>query len=402
MDPNELLARLMSALSSKAEDLQAAAAQAKADDWRGPLQSAQSRLQEVQADLQAAQAQAEQAAKEAGPPTPRPARAPAAPKAPKPAAPAAAAPADDPFPPGPLIRLDAPKTAPIVARFALSDKAAGCSTELKPRAFLECLVDKKSYDDAVRFLCHGLPKRDAILWAGLCLRELHHPADLPEGHRHAWRAAVAWVLDPREEKRRAGQKALEAVGASNPAGCMALGVFMSGGSISSSATEVPPPAGACAQAASVAILMAASSNAARRDQVCRDFLRVGVMLAMQHAALGASDQGPAKACPDHPGEAEVRAELVALYRRLLADLGLDRAAAPAAVEDGSVANMDDQDWSASSAGQPAQAGDDWPAETRTTSKKRSKKTMPPTRPPSSDDDKSIGGSWDESSWSEED
>jgi hypothetical protein len=98
-------------------------------------------------------------------------------------------------------------------------------------AFLDALLGQESLEHhAVDFLAHALPKREAVWWACLGLWGLG-PKPLKAQDQAALTAAVRWVVQPSEETRRAAEKPAEKAGLGTPAGCLARGVFDSGGSL---------------------------------------------------------------------------------------------------------------------------------------------------------------------------
>ncbi len=110
-----------------------------------------------------------------------------------------------------------------------------------PRSFLDALIEAGEFPDAVRFLAHALPKREAVWWACLCAREAAG-ADPPEPVAAALRAAEAWVADPSEENRRAAvARGRGGRAAAPPAGCAAAAAFWSGGSLGPARRPGRPP-----------------------------------------------------------------------------------------------------------------------------------------------------------------
>ena len=67
--------------------------------------------------------------------------------------------------------------------------------------FFDRLVDQECYPDAIRFLAHALPKRQAVWWGSLCLWHVYRPAP-PAAVADILQAAVRWVQEPMEERRR--------------------------------------------------------------------------------------------------------------------------------------------------------------------------------------------------------
>src|SRR5262249_35059488 len=133
-----------------------------------------------------------------------------------------------------------------------------------PRAFLDELIAKKLYPDAIQFLAHALPKREAIWWACLCAR-LGYAGATEAKIQAALQAAEKWVADPTDANRRATFAAAEAAEFGTPAGSTGVAVYFSGGSISPPPNpEVKPPELATAKAVTGAVMMAAVLKEAQK------------------------------------------------------------------------------------------------------------------------------------------
>jgi hypothetical protein len=195
---------------------------------------------------------------------PPPAAAPAEKKAEGPApaaakAPPARAPTQPPAAAPPAQATEQNATE-VCKRFALSDAAKQLLQDhLTLLPFLQVLVSRELFLDALRLLAHALPKREAVWWACRCARL--ERAELPPAEAAALEAAEAWVKDPSEANRRAAQAAAEAAEFTTPAGCAAIAAFWSGGSLSPpEAPVVPPGETLTAQGVANAVLMAAEAR----------------------------------------------------------------------------------------------------------------------------------------------
>src|SRR6516164_5305033 len=92
-------------------------------------------------------------------------------------------------------RVPAATAAEVCQRFRLGRVAAALvRDDLTPGQFLDLLIDRRLFKDATSFLAHALPKREAVWWAVLCVREVVGPAP-PDLVAAALRAAEAWVQD---------------------------------------------------------------------------------------------------------------------------------------------------------------------------------------------------------------
>lgn len=148
----------------------------------------------------------------------------------------------------------------ICALFPLSPEARSLLVEAQsPAEFLERLCAAQHHIDAIRFLAHGLPAREAAWWACLAARAVI--PDGPPAHLKAVEAAEAWVYHPDEEHRRVAMEAAGAVDNDAPAHWAALAAAWSGGSLAPLGAPVVPPGETLpAQAAVGAVLLAAVKN----------------------------------------------------------------------------------------------------------------------------------------------
>jgi uncharacterized protein DUF6931 len=167
----------------------------------------------------------------------------------------------------------------LCAPIKLSDAATGLLTEIKtPQAFLADLLDNKLFEDAVKFLAQALPKQDAIRWAALVARAAAGPSP-PPNIAAALDAADAWLKDPSDENRRAAYKASEVATLGKPAGCAALAVFFSGGSLAPPAAPVVPPAEHLSgHAVSGAVMLAAVADPPKAKERYQKFINDGLRL----------------------------------------------------------------------------------------------------------------------------
>src|SRR5947209_6335458 len=95
-----------------------------------------------------------------------------------------------------LAKVSAKTAAEICKHFPLGDAAKGLLREgLAPRPYLDLLIGKELFVDAVRFLAHALPKREAVWWACLCARAVAGSKPAP-AETAALQVAEKWVADP--------------------------------------------------------------------------------------------------------------------------------------------------------------------------------------------------------------
>jgi Family of unknown function (DUF6931) len=168
--------------------------------------------------------------------------------------------------------------AEISAVAELGDKAKGLlRPEASPPAYLALLIENGEFADAVRFLAHALPKREAVWWAWFCARRAAGPEPAPD-IKAALSATENWIVQPTDENRRSAMKAAEKATFGTPAGCAGLGAFFSGGSVAP--PEAPPnPPGEFMTAKAVAgavMLAAVATEPETAPDKYRAFLAQGV------------------------------------------------------------------------------------------------------------------------------
>jgi len=125
---------------------------------------------------------------------------------------------------GQLIKIkDSPKI--ICQKFSLGDSAQEL---LKPNItaieFLGNLINQKSHSTAVHFLAHGLPKREAIWWAYLCVNYISQNGDQFEV-LETLNAAKQWVMGPNDELRQKSKTLADLLKLETPASWIAQAIF---------------------------------------------------------------------------------------------------------------------------------------------------------------------------------
>lgn len=107
------------------------------------------------------------------------------------------------------------------------------------RAYVEQLAAGRRLREAAGALAQLLPRRDAISWGLESVRLVTAAGSQPKAGP-AFEAVEQWLDDDSDERRRAALPAAEQTGIGTPAGCLALAVFFSGGSIAPPDTQVAP------------------------------------------------------------------------------------------------------------------------------------------------------------------
>jgi hypothetical protein len=160
--------------------------------------------------------------------------------------------------------LPAPKSARLAADVAKAVKLSDAALKLlapalTPRQFFDALaVVPALADDAIRFLAMALPKREAVWWGALCVKDsLPKPIDPVAAKAVA--SAEAWAKDPSEANRRNAEAAANAADYGTAAGSLAAAAFWSGGSITPpSLAPVAPKEELTGVAVAGAVLLASS------------------------------------------------------------------------------------------------------------------------------------------------
>ncbi len=178
-------------------------------------------------------------------------------------------------------KVSARKAAEVCGQYELSKDARKVLRDgLTPQQFIELLVQAGRFLDAVDFLAHALPRREAVWWACLGIRHAQG-TELPPKELAALTAVVDWVLEPDEPKRRAAQAAGEAADYGTPAGSAAFAVYGSGGSLGPpNLPEVPPEPFMTAKAVAGSLALASvQGDPATMPAVQRELVELGIAIA---------------------------------------------------------------------------------------------------------------------------
>jgi hypothetical protein len=180
-----------------------------------------------------------------------------------------------------LVKVTAKTAAEVCQHFKLEEEAQKLLRDGQtPAQFLDTLIAKQQFPDAVRFLAHALPKREAVWWACQCSRAVAGPNPPPK-IAAALQTAEKWVADPSEENRRAAMPAAEAAELKTPAGCAAVATFWSGGSLGPPNVPVVPPGEyLTAHGVAVAVILAAvQTEPQKAPEKYKKFLAQGIEVA---------------------------------------------------------------------------------------------------------------------------
>ena len=170
------------------------------------------------------------------------------------------------------------KTAAISTVAELGEEAmALVRPDLHPLEFVALLMEKALFPDAVRFVAHALPRREAVWWGWVCARRA--AGDNPQRKiQAALDATEKWIAHPSEDNRRSAMAAAQKAELGTAVGCAGLAAFFSGGSLAPpEAPVVPPREFLSAKAVSGAVIFAAvAKEPERAPEKFRSFVAQGV------------------------------------------------------------------------------------------------------------------------------
>ncbi len=175
------------------------------------------------------------------------------------------------------------RTAAICRTFELQEEAeARLEGDPAPHEFVDRLIRAGLHGEATRFLAYGLPEREAVRWAALCVRRV--PACWSdEIAKEALAAGEAWVKEPGQSTRErastaAGRHKFEMPTA--PAAWVAMAAaWAKSGSAAPAETSAAQPEHMTAHAVSGAIMLAAAVEPDRATESYQGFLETGVKIA---------------------------------------------------------------------------------------------------------------------------
>jgi hypothetical protein len=150
------------------------------------------------------------------------------------------------------------KTAATAAVAELSEEAMGLvRPDIAPRDYIALLMSKKLYADAVRFLAHALPKRQAVWWGWISAKKAAGP-DPPPKIKASLEATEKWIAQPDDDAGRAAMAAAKEAQTTTAAGCAGMAAFFSGSSLGPPhVPPIPPGEYLTAKAVSGAVIYAA-------------------------------------------------------------------------------------------------------------------------------------------------
>jgi hypothetical protein len=166
---------------------------------------------------------------------------------------------------GAFLKIRAATAAEICAHFELGDDAKPLLRDgIDPRQFVTALLENKKCIDAIHFMSHALPVREAIWWGCLCLQ--HALGDqLTPADRAAATAAVHWAMQPTEDRRMAAKAPADGAPVPSAAGALALATFYTGGNVAPPGLPpMSPEPFASARAVALAVILASVKGEPRK------------------------------------------------------------------------------------------------------------------------------------------
>jgi len=134
----------------------------------------------------------------------------------------------------------------------------------RPKAFFDSLRSQRRLPEAASYLGQALPRFEAVAWAARSVQNVRETAphqNVRGAEADALKAALLWLQDPSENRRRAAYDAAEKCRSDAPERMAALAAFFSGGSIAP--PDCPPVQAqrdAAGRFAAGAVLAAAAST----------------------------------------------------------------------------------------------------------------------------------------------
>jgi len=148
-----------------------------------------------------------------------------------------------------------------------------------PSGYLDSLEKQELYRDAIRFLAYKLPTDAGVKWASSCIKEMSSPESKKEKDE-ALEASDQWVKTQGDPTRYAAKDAADKTKKAGPSKLLAMGVFMSGGSMSppGAPQTAPPPYMAQKMIASTIPIVVMSYEPQKATERYKQALKMGKAL----------------------------------------------------------------------------------------------------------------------------
>ena len=157
--------------------------------------------------------------------------------------------------------------------------SALASPELAPLGFVDALREGEKLIEAVGFLAHALPKREAIWWAWSCARD-SAGEEASEAVQASLEATGRWIHEPTDENRRAAFDAAQKADVMTAAGSAGAAAFFAGDSLGPpDQPPMPPEEFMAAKAIAGSLLLAASVEPEETFTRLAEFLDRGLEVA---------------------------------------------------------------------------------------------------------------------------
>lgn len=182
---------------------------------------------------------------------------------------------------GNLSKINPKDASTVSSKVELSDEAKlGLTNHTTVVSFIGFLVENHLYLDAIKLLSQGLPVRESIWWAYICVSEVEKEKTNPDT-RHALSIIETWVYQPEESNRRAAEEIAKKLEFKTPASWVAMAIFWSGGSIApANNPEVLIPSHYVGKAIVGAMMLAAASaNSEDLQENYKRYLLSGINIA---------------------------------------------------------------------------------------------------------------------------
>jgi hypothetical protein len=169
----------------------------------------------------------------------------------------------------------------VAANLGWEDDEVVGDLSARPKPYFDSLVQAGHLQEAAAFLGQALPRLEAVAWAARSVQDLYESTQqpAPEPEARALKAAMLWIQDPTENRRRAAYEAAEQCKDDSAERFAALAAFFSGGSIApENCPPVPAPKDTAGRLAAGAVF-AASARSGNLHAALQKCLQAGDEIA---------------------------------------------------------------------------------------------------------------------------
>lgn len=182
-----------------------------------------------------------------------------------------------------LKRIRPDSLSQLCRHFEWSEKVSAFVTpNATVTTVLNSLMNHKYWFDAATLMAHALPKREAVWWSVLVVKDyMAFAATETAATEQATVVTVQqWLAKPDDQLRLAAHAAGQKAGNRLPAYWAAMGAFWSTGNITPEVGVItPPPPFLYARAVAACLDMAASLSGVKRDDYYLKWLKMGLLIA---------------------------------------------------------------------------------------------------------------------------